>query len=313
MIEKIRALSAENTFTDIAKILDEPFWKITKLAKQEGIKSKYMLATEKRINKVIRLKKRGLNYLQISRKLGVARGTVANIYYRINYKLDGPGSGSGQERKVKENPFYDVFNPTTQYWLGMLAADGNLSSTKYSIRLSQSSERAEVLEEYRRFLNGDDIKIFITKGEKAKKDTHLIVFGNKLIHTFLNTLGFTSRKSHTLDITFPITWDFIRGYFDGDGSAKYYKNGGYTIKITCSNSIMISKIEGFFNKEYIKNYITYKDKINCPEQRDIHIKAESREIFYKKMYYDNTLFCVKAKRAIIEQSIIKNSVNSGEA
>ena len=308
MINDIKRLNPTKTYTEIAETLGIPYWKVAKLAKKEGLKPIASSGVRERVAKVLALKSSGLNYIEIANNMGVNRGTVSNIYKKNGFILDGPGSGARQNRKIIENPFKDLSKPEVMYWIGFLAADGNLSSSSFSIRFSQSSERAYVLEEYVRFLNGNDITIFINKGVGGIKDTHLVTFGNEEIYKFLESIGFSNRKSKTLDLKIPLTWDFVRGYFDGDGSAKYYKKSySYKIKITCTNTLMIDRLVEFLNENDIPTSITYKDK-RFPDQRDINILSAGRRTLFEKMYVDNC-FCVKEKRGVIEQSINENSVN----
>ena len=308
MKDKIKTLNAKHTFKEVSEMLGIPYWKVVDIAKKENITSYYNTQILNNETKVLQLKEKGLSYIEIASMLGLSDITTRNIYLKNNLKLDGPGSGAKHLRKVVTNPFLDISSPEVQYWLGMLAADGNLSTEGYSIRLSQSIEREEVMIEYAKFLGGN-VTMFKVKSKGAIKESRLVVFANEDIYKFLNTLGFTNKKSHTLDIKFAITWPFVLGYFDGDGSAKYYKKSfSYKIKITCSNSIMIDKLARFFKEEKIKYSITSKDKIKYPEQRDINILSTSREALFNKMYKNN-LFCVKSKRGVIEQSINENSVN----
>lgn len=308
MKDKIKALSTTHNFREVSEILGIPYWKVVEIAKKENIASYYNTQILDNETKVLQLKERGFSYIEIAGILGLSDITTRNIYLKNNLKLDGPGSGAKHLRKVAINPFLDISSPEVQYWLGMLAADGNLSTEGYSIRLSQSIEREDVMIEYAKFLGGN-VTIFKVKGKGAIKESRLVVFANEDIYKFLNTLGFTNKKSHTLDVKFAITWPFVLGYFDGDGSAKYYKKSfSYKIKITCSNSIMIDKLTRFFKEEKIKYSITAKDKIKHPEQRDINILSTSRRMLFSKMY-NNNLFCVRSKRGVIEQSINENSVN----
>lgn len=313
MEKRIEKLSVNYTFSEISKILDVKYHKIASIAKKFNIKSKYFLDIEKRNKRVIDLKNKGKNYIEIAKYLKISRGTVRNIYFKNNFELDGPGSGSESTKNkfINGNPFLDLTDDSVMYWLGFLAADGSIGKDDYSIRLGQSSKRKKVLFEYKNFLGAKDIKIFISKSKsKNILDTYIIVFSSKLIHSYLTNLGITNKKSKLLDLKFKINGSFLRGYFDGDGSAKYYNNTkSYKIKITTSSSNMIKNITEILKYNKIKYSITFKDKINNPEQRDINILSDGRISFYNLMYKTNYSFCVEAKRGVIEQSMTVNSVN----
>lgn len=108
------------------------------------------------------------------------------------------------------------------YVLGFWFADGYMRHEK-SYRVSFNSQDYELLVQVRKCMSSTNL-IYQTHSKKSKRpDYQLIIFSKKL-HAKLLDLGGKRCKSRT--INFPkvpnkYLPDFIRGYFDGDGSVFY--------------------------------------------------------------------------------------------
>ncbi|MFH1656793.1 MAG: hypothetical protein ABH956_03415 [Candidatus Nealsonbacteria bacterium] len=113
--------------------------------------------------------------------------------------------------------FLDKWSPKMAYVLGFWFADGYMRHEK-SYRVVFSSGDYQSLLDIRKCLESNHRII-----ERNDRDFQLIIFSKKLYLRLLN-LGGKRRKSR--DIKFPkvplkYLSDFIRGYFDGDGSVFY--------------------------------------------------------------------------------------------
>ena len=56
-----------------------------------------------------------------------------------------------------------------------------------------------------------------------KFEMYQVSFRNKEIVEYLNSLGFKENKTFTFIPNFKITWDYIRGVFEGDGYFRWGK------------------------------------------------------------------------------------------
>lgn len=146
-----------------------------------------------------------------------------------------------------EKYFEKIDTPEKAYWLGFIYADGYLSIADngrgYVLGIELSTVDIEHLEKFRKSLK-TNYKITkrvrespLNKGSRI--ETCGIRIYSKNIVSSLMSHGVTTRKARS--IAFPhqlsdnLKVDFIRGYFDGDGSV-YYKNiakpyGSYRYKL----------------------------------------------------------------------------------
>lgn len=153
-------------------------------------------------------------------------------------------------------PFESIKTKEAAYWLGFLYADGCLTK-EGSVNLLLHSKDVAHLEKFRCFLESNSA--IHVRQEKIRKDgevirlqdTCKIRINNINLYFYLDRLGCTPKKTSTL--TFPtkdqvpeiFLPDFIRGFFDGDGSV-YYSNGGkrkyykYAISFTSTEKFIKS-------------------------------------------------------------------------
>jgi intein-encoded DNA endonuclease-like protein len=166
---------------------------------------------------VVSLYKQGLNTVEIAKETGLANNTsVRRILLRNNIPLISTGD---RLRKVHHNPFADLTNPETQYWLGYIASDGCVSDIKGKascVRICTNKD-PEHLEKYIEFLKAP-VNVNRSWNKKYGVYEYAVGFSNVMVVDFLISLGITPRKSLTLKLNFNFTWDFIRGYFDGNGT-----------------------------------------------------------------------------------------------
>lgn len=120
-----------------------------------------------------------------------------------------------RKNKIWENPFENITDPEVQYWLGWLATDGHISDIDYKCSLTLADKDRDVIEKFNTFLGGT-LNIHTYIHHKKYPQTGL-KFRNKEIVKFLNNLGFNSKKTFEFYPNFPISWDYIRGCFEGDG------------------------------------------------------------------------------------------------
>ena len=212
--------------------------------------------------KVNELLKRGLSTKKIASNLGYSYEYVLVIFKRLGGKLEGSG---GKNRIVNSNPFSN--SSESQYWLGFLAADGNISKTKHSIYLGLKDIDMVIL--FRDFVE-KSLKVYY-KYNAAGSLLGAVKFENPEIWNYLNDLGITPAKSRTLYYKGIITWDFIRGVFDGDGCISAQEP-----KITTGSLQFKDQLEQFFKS----NDLEYKTHIKGNNIYDVYIRGNSRFEFF---------------------------------
>lgn len=123
--------------------------------------------------------------------------------------------------------FSKIDSEEKAYWLGFLYADGYIAKGKgnYRIELGLAKQDYNHLVKFRKFIGKNN-----TISYRNKTSSYRYSFRDKQIHQDLVNLGCTNAKS--LILTFPtevqvpkeLQSDFIRGYFDGDGSLWFSKD-----------------------------------------------------------------------------------------
>jgi len=203
---------------------------------------------------------------------------------------------------LNETFFENIDNEEKSYFFGLLAADGNLSTSQNSVRIGLHEKDKEILETFRRCLNYTKPLVYIKKSSTDwnRSNQYLLEISSTIFRKTLEKHGLTPNKSSTLK--FPATLllnvahHYIRGYFDGDGCIHIDKRNHAGISIAgslvfCENLKSILEI---FN---IRSSITKHYKANCYYVRSF---GQSNILqFYNFMYKDATIF-LNRKKEIFE-------------
>jgi intein/homing endonuclease len=148
-----------------------------------------------------------------------------------------------------------------------------------------------------------------------------VAFANDECFNSLVAIGITERKSLTLKLKIPITWDFVRGVFDGDGCVyQINKRPGGPIR----GSISISTASfDFFNQ--LKTFLINEGLTPTSETRKkeglnplytVRInKAAEMLIVYNKFYSSASYYLERKYKkfgALTYESRKDNTANSGK-
>jgi len=162
---------------------------------------------------------------------------------------------------IKKNPFSDLSKPEVNYWLGWIASDGCIHENR--IRLSLKREDRDVIEKFRDFLC-KEISIYdgIHKKPFGNFEFSVIGFRDTETSEFLISQGITHNKTLTLNIKFPITWDYFRGFFEGDGCLDYIGKNKNRPRIQIASSAYehIKQLSKFLEENKISHKIYDKSK-----------------------------------------------------
>jgi intein/homing endonuclease len=183
----------------------------------------------------------------------------------------------GRNRKVIVNPFRDLEDQKTQYWLGLIAADGWIGK---GVWLGLNDLDLIIL--YRDWLSKD---LTIHYSDKHHS-TNRVGFQNKETEEFMNSIGITPKKSLTLKMKIPINRHFLRGVFDGDG---YSPRKGQSAKITSGSLVFLNQLSEFLLNSNISNRIAIQSRGKNITYA-LYITASQFEKFYKLLYEDAIIF-----------------------
>lgn len=186
--------------------------------------------------------------------------------------------------------------------MGYIFADGSVYKGKRSYQITLISEKEYVLTKYKEWFNGIpkiSKKPYFLKNGTLKYMYYAYICSKYIVEWFENTLGICGEKHHTLNPNITLSWDMIRGYFDGDGCAS---KGQFQLK-SCSK-VWLERIQTFFKEYGIESTLSlsYKDCWGLSVCR----KAELKKLV--PLLYQNKYYCHEYKYKLLEP-YIGNSIS----
>ena len=198
------------------------------------------------------------------------------------------------------------WSPQFAYAVGLLTADGCLSKDRRHIDLT-SKDKAQVLL-FRKCL-GISTKVS-KKYSGAGNLAYCIQFSDVLFYRFLLSIGLSPAKSKTVssvNIPDKYFFDFLRGYFDGDGSSysfydRVFKNSyRFYISFTSASPAFFTWLREQINRKLqVKGHFGYNR--NNPY---IQLKYSKKEavVISKNMYYSTGVPCLRRKYLKVMRSL----------
>lgn len=220
----------------------------------------------------------------------------------------------GIKRKEKyyynKNYFKAINQPDQSYWLGFIYADGyvttNKNKTKYSVGIELNENDYKHLQLFNKSINGN-IKVCFRKrkskyiGDRYVNETtncQIRLYSSQMAKDLIShgcCLKKTLIKGEPNGIPDNLMRDFIRGYFDGNGSISYSYNKQVNkkyLKVTIeSGSLTFIKWlsdylnkRGYHNNFYPDSKNSYKIQIYSKRQKEFldYIYKDSKEYLSRK-------------------------------
>ena len=315
---------SKNSIKSIAKQFSTSEPTITKVLKQSGI-----VPTKKGYNpsckfnkekelEIIKLYQQGLNQKEIAKKFNTFNTSIRRVLLRYNISLR---SGSKVQRLCKHNPFKKN-DEYSEYFLGLLLTDGTISYKKNktstpSIILSLQECDKYIIEQFRDWSspNSKISKIF----QKLNSSyMYSVSITNEETAEWLHRKGNFYNKSYECKIYTPITWNILRGIFDGDGGFKKANKDGLHFFICGMSLPFMTQINNFLHKNKInsrirsvgpdkwhKNKFYYIDVTNYSDVIKLGLNMYSNAHIFIKRKYEKWLTFYENKRD-------KYALNSGK-
>lgn len=244
--------------------------------------------------KIIQMYKNGKSQKDIASYFNTFNTSIRRVLLRNNIKIR---SGEKVLRIVKHNPFKRN-DRISNYFLGLLITDGCITKEKknknYKIDLQLSEKDKDIIYKYRDWISPN---LLINKFYQKINGTYMYGVAYKNMETveWLNKKANFHNKSFNAKLYIPITWDILRGIFDGDGYFVKSNKFGLRFGICSCSKILIDQINYFLNKHNIKTHI--------------HVDTKHRKniIYYIQVYkikdvikigenmYNNTSYFIKRK------------------
>lgn len=302
---KLKSINAIHEEFDIPKKVIGKYLKIYNIP----ILSKYDRVERLYKDKVVEdytINKKSLT--EISKKYKIAPKTIKRILASNNINILDSNEMSGLKnrdrcrtnRKYQMNfDYFKTWSADMAYILGLIYADGNISYNKIKIALKKGD--SYLLEEIKNKLEYEgDIYYSEATCNNKKFETAILTINSIDMCEDLCKLGVVENKS--LKIKFPhipkeYVLDFIRGYFDGDGSIEIRKqDSSHQLRTRfCSGSLEF--LTELMNKlcEYKLNpkNIYKKKNSNCYDLA--YSTKESLKIYYL-LYNSKECICLKRKK-----------------
>lgn len=245
----------------------------------------------------------GLSTSKIGDLFGVSRTVVGYNLKKLGVQLKPRG------KKFSINNILSKINSREfDYFIGIFATDGNICNDV--IQLEFSEENKEILDYWNEFV-GNTLNINIHTNSKGI-DYYKISFMDKEFSKLLNSYGITPRKSYTLKIKY-ITWDVLRGIFDGDGSLSLDFRHGISgkFRIASGSGQFLNQIQDFLSSYNIRSTIYSEKESKC---MNLTVgKSEDIILIYNNMYKDSSYFLKRKYEKfgpLLEKFSKCNSVNS---
>lgn len=204
--------------------------------------------------------------------------------------------------------YFDVIDSADKaYWLGFLSADGyvvnNQDQGTYEVGIHLSSCDKEHLMTFNECIDGDYTitthytKPFVSRGYDTTYETCRIRVYSKHMVESLENYGIVQNKTYSLTIpklSECYIWDYIRGYFDGDGSFNEMNVKGHTyarVSFVSASEAYLDQLSAILIQHDIIPR-KYTDKNNFT----LHIRQQdSVRRFCERIYYSDNIICLKRK------------------
>ena len=224
------------------------------------------IISEQELSEIIKMYQTNISLREIEKRTHHGRNAIAKMLERLNIKTT---TGNHYRKYFFDFDFFEKIDTELKaYWLGFMYADGCIlpqdprgyGEQEFKIQIAKTD--LELLEKFK-----EDIKSTYPIREDTSKNNRNENWQVQVIQSLrsqktvedLKRLGCVENKS--LILTFPteeqvpkeFVYDFIRGYFDGDGSVSQYNNN-FNINIVGTEQFITTLAT------YFEGGSVYKDK-----------------------------------------------------
>lgn len=241
----------------------------------------------------------------LASEFNVQPQAIRNLLRKMNVEIIN--------KKIRNYPrnsnyFTNIDSSEKAYWLGFMYADGTVSSKTNTIALGLKDQ--EHVEKFKQAIGAYNNKISVVTDNRFSQPCIMYDFSirDSQLHDDLIAWGCVSNKSYVEELRMPninseYIWDFLRGFFDGDGCITWSKNNNrYTISWT-GNKYFLQDIRKLCQKDKVsieqnvKSKITYQFRLSG-QQDVLRILTN--------MYKNATIDTVLERKLIIVNSCLSS-------
>ena len=205
-------------------------------------------------------------------------------------------NGGGKMYHYNKNYFDIIDTFDKAYWLGFIAADGNIRKDLLKLRIELNIQDIEHLKKFRSYIEGD---MPIREWIRPNNHSCYIEINCKHLNIELSKYGIVPNKSLILDINWNLIPKdlykfFIRGYFDGDGSLNCYTKRGYEeweLSFISTEKTLL-EFQSFFNNS--------RKIFSCGHNFRFCYKSKKDILNALSLFYDDDLIYLDRKKEIVD-------------
>lgn len=307
----IRLYQEGKSPTEIGKIYNIKYFHVGSILKYNNIPRNQVKKITVDMEEVFAAEyAKGVSSEVIAKHFNVDGGTVRRAVRKKGLVIR-PDTENKRKYNIDVDYFENINTEEKAYFLGLLYADGSLSSGGFGIKITLKDHDIDILEKLSNIIYGfrklkESQTILLDKDNNEYISKYFTLsFYSKKMHQDLCKLGCTPRKSFT--ITFPdkiinpeFIRHFIRGYFDGDGCISVVDENKPRVDFTSNGDFIIG----------LKQFIEKTLNIDCNKIGQRHPDTATRNMqlsgFYKTpiildyIYKDANIFMNRKRNKYYE-------------
>lgn len=212
-------------------------------------------------------------------------------YFNVSYstmwaRLKQAGIKSKKKKPVYSDTliidyFREINTPSKAYFAGFIKADGYVDRKRFRLAIRIQEKDVDILKMFCDCVNLPIKRINIIK---AKNNQHVeVAITNKL---FVTPLLNIKEESFLEKIPENLSYDFIRGYFDGDGCINYRNIQKKSFQMNIMGSPSDSHMLEYILK-YFPDFGVYNDKrsdLPFLKTANLNLILKFRELIYNNCY-----------------------------
>ena len=223
---------------------------------------------------------------ELAKKYNLHRTTIQRILKNYNTPLRKRTTAAKFDIH-----FFDAYTVESCYWAGFIAADGNISKDRNNINIHLAISDLSHLQKFAKIIG------YTGNIEEHEKDCRINIAGIYYKEALAKNFDLFPQKTKTVSISSKIPkeflFDYIRGYFDGDGCITQ-TNGVLHISFTSGSEVMLKQLQENF---YFNNIILQsKNKVIYVNYSHIYLHIYNKgHIFYLTLYFRLNLYIINLK------------------
>lgn len=256
------------------------------------------------IELVLKYRTEGKTYTEIYELTKISKKKIWNIL-RANRMVNGH-----QYKTMNHNFFEMIDTEEKSYILGLLMADGTISTKRNTVSITLKEEDSYILETLNKFMNCS-LPLNIASRYKDSVYMRTTINSEQLVNDLIKwgcVEHKTYKNEHFPNILSQFHRHFIRGYFDGDGHIGMHKSKNNRINYVFDILVQDNYRQGFMKiiEDATGVKLNYHRKKECKNHL-FNLRTGVRENLIKihhYLYSDSTLFLRRKKD--VWDKIVKN-------